>query len=136
MKAADRSKTAAILIGGILLLLSAASLFSILLPGNPKDGFIADIFQDGKLIQSIPLTDVQAPYRFTVTGEGGCENVIEVRPGSIGILSADCPDGLCVRQGFINDSRLPVTCLPNRVVILLRPQRPEKNTITPDIITY
>lgn len=136
MNPKDRINPAAILIGAVLILLSAVSLILILLPRNQESGFTADIFQNGNLIASISLDEVREPYRFTVTGEGGCANEIEIRPGSIGIISADCPDRLCVHQGFISDSRLPITCLPNRVVILLRPNAENEDEITPDIITY
>lgn len=136
MKAKDRTVPAALLIGAALILLTVLSLLYILLPKSPDAGLIADIYQSGELIASIPLDEVQETYRFTVTGDEGHVNEIEVRPGSIGIISADCPDKLCVRQGFISDSRLPVTCLPNRVVIRLRPQEEDKNTISPDIISY
>ncbi len=70
---------------------------------------------------SIPLDQVTQPRQFTLYGENGCSNTLEVRPGSIGIVSADCPDKICVQQGFLHDSRLPVTCLPNRIVITLEP---------------
>lgn len=136
MKAKDRTVPAALLIGAALILLTVLSLLYILLPKSPDAGLIADIYQSGELIASIPLDEVRETYRFTVTGDEGHVNEIEVRPGSIGIISADCPDKLCVRQGFISDSRLPVTCLPNRVVIRLRPQEEDENTISPDIISY
>ncbi len=136
MKPKDRTAPAVLLIGAALILLSVISLLSILLPKNRTDGLIADIYRNGELIASIPLEEVRETYRFTVTGEEGHVNEIEVRPGSIGIISADCPDKLCVRQGFISDSRLPVTCLPNRVVIRLRPPEEDENTISPDIISY
>ncbi len=136
MKAKDRTVPAALLIGAALILLTVLSLLYILLPKSPDAGLIADIYQSGELIASIPLDEVRETYRFTVTGDEGHVNEIEVRPGSIGIISADCPDKLCVRQGFISNSRLPVTCLPNRVVIRLRPQEEDKNTISPDIISY
>lgn len=136
MKAKDRTVPAALLIGAALILLTVLSLLYILLPKSPDAGLIADIYQSGELIASIPLDEVRETYHFTVTGDEGHVNEIEVRPGSIGIISADCPDKLCVRQGFISNSRLPVTCLPNRVVIRLRPQEEDKNTISPDIISY
>lgn len=136
MKAKDRTVPAALLIGAALILLTVLSLLYILLPKSPDAGLIADIYQSGELIASIPLDEVRETYRFTVTGDEGHVNEIEVRPGSIGIISADCPDKLCVRQGFISDSRLPVTCLPNRVVIRLRPQEEDENTISHDVISY
>lgn len=92
---------------------------------NTKDAsIIADIYQNGELLQSIPLRSVSATYTITVTGDDGCTNIVEVRNGSIGIISADCPDKLCVNQGFISSSLLPITCLPNRVVIQLRTNNP------------
>lgn len=86
---------------------------------------------------SIPLAEETESRTFTVEGDNGCVNEIEVRPGSIGIISADCPDKLCVGQGFISDTRLPITCLPNRLVIQLRPvSSGAEDTAAPDIITY
>ncbi len=136
MKSKDQTVPAALLIGAVLILITALSLLYILLPKSPKGGLIADIYQSGELIASIPLNEVRETYRITVTGDEGHVNEIEIRPGSIGIISADCPDKLCVHQGFISDSRLPVTCLPNRVVIRLRPQEENSETISPDIISY
>lgn len=136
MSARDRGNPAAFLIAAVLILLSAASLIFILLPKDQENEYTADIYQNGNLIASISLDEVREPYRFTVTGDGDCSNEIEIRPGSIGIISANCPDKLCVLQGFISDSRLPITCLPNRVVILLRPNKDNELEITPDIITY
>lgn len=137
MKIKDKTKRTAALTGAVLLILCIVSLCFILLPPQKEGSYIADIYRDGELITSIPLAEVRETYRFTVTGPDGCQNRIEVRPGSIGIISADCPDKLCVHQGFISDSRLPVTCLPNRLVIQLRAaEQPEEGSPPADIITY
>ncbi len=85
-----------------------------------KSSLVADIYQDGDLIQSINLNDVAESYTFSVSGKNGGINIVEVRHGSIAVISADCPDKLCVRQGFISTSLLPVTCLPNHLVIQIR----------------
>ena len=119
-----------IFIGAALTLLAIISLLLILLPQNRAAGYTADIYQSGELLTSIDLSAVSQPYVFTVTGENGCTNEIEV------IISADCPDKLCVHQGFISDSRLPITCLPNRLVIQLRPTAGQESSITVDINTY
>ena len=130
-------KTARILTVLILLLAAvcAAVIFFLYRGGSHTvSGLTAETYQDGQLIRSIPLDDVTEPCTFTVTGENGCTNEIEVRPGSIGILSASCPDKLCVRQGFISSTLLPITCLPNRLVIRL-----EENDVPnqgPDILTH
>ena len=117
-------KTAKILALLICLILLGSILTLLLIYSNRNTStnasLIADIYQNGTLLESIPLNDVEKSYTFTVTGEDGCTNIIEVRNGSIGIISADCPDKLCVKQGFIDSSLLPITCLPNRVVIQIR----------------
>ncbi|MDE5952038.1 MAG: NusG domain II-containing protein, partial [Acetatifactor sp.] len=63
----------------------------------------------------------------------GGYNVIEVSPGSIAIIEADCPDKLCVLQGPIADSLLPITCLPHRLVIELKPSGDDA---APDAVAY
>ena len=126
----------AVVLTAFLLLLCAASLL-YLLSGRDKADYAADIYQNGILIKSINLNDISETGTFTVQGDNGCVNEIEVRPGSIAIISADCPDKLCVHQGFISDSRLPITCLPNRLVIRLRPLSGSPETVRePDVITY
>ncbi len=100
-----------------LLLLALFCILWILVQSRQSQESEALIYQDGVLLERINLALVDTPYTFTVTGEGGCTNVIEVRPGSIGVLSADCPDQLCVHQGFTDSSLVPIVCLPNRLVI-------------------
>lgn len=114
---------AALLTAALLLILSIICILCLLPP--EKTQYTAQIYQDGTLVMSIPLDDVAQPRQFTLYGENGCSNTVEVRPGSIGIVAADCPDKICVQQGFLQDSRLPITCLPNRLVITLQPSREE-----------
>lgn len=71
---------------------------------------LARVYQRGELMEEIRLDRVQEPYSFPLTGEGGAENVVEVEPGRIRIVSATCPDQVCVRQGWISDSTVPVVC--------------------------
>lgn len=129
-----------LIIATFLLLLSLGSMLFLLLPRGESAKYIADIYQNGILLQSISLYDVEEAYRFEITGENACKNTIEVRPGSIAIVSADCPDQLCVHQGAIHNSLLPITCLPNRLVIQLREASLPGEEITastaPDIISY
>ena len=126
----------AVIITAFLLLLSTASLLCLLVRREKSD-YAAEIFQDGVLIKSVYLNDISQTGTFIIQGENGCVNEIEIRPGSIAIISADCPDKLCVRQGFISDSKLPITCLPNRLVIRLRPvSDSSETTAVPDAVTY
>ena len=79
-------------------------------------GTVANVYQNGVCIRSIDLAAVTEGYTFTVTDEAG-ENVVEVAPGRIRVLSADCPDQVCVRMGWLSDAAAPIVCLPHRLVI-------------------
>jgi len=147
MKIYSEEQKRAVLFSVLLFIILFGCLLWIVLRGNTIFGnsivssdkeaqIIADIYQDGRLLQSIPLHTVTEAYTFTITGDNGCENTIEVRPGSIGILSASCPDKLCVHQGFIDTSLLPITCLPNRLVIQVRMEEKTVSNETNDMISY
>ena len=106
-----------------LIILGCVSLTAVFLMtrnSQAEQDLTADIYQSGKLIQSIPLCQVDESYVFTLTDADGGTNTIEVRPGAIGIIEADCPDRICVNQGFITNSLTPITCLPHRLVIEIR----------------
>ena len=132
MKKQEIHKKTAIIITAILCLILAASLIAIFHPVSSDSGYVADIYQNGELLTSVLLEDPDAPLRFTITGENGCINEIEVRSHSIGIVSASCPDKLCVHQGFIDTPDLPIVCLPNKLVIQLR----QADSEAVDMIAY
>ena len=79
----------ALLATALLLLLCAASILCLL----PREDtpYTAHIYQNGTLIMSIPLDQVTQPRQFTLYGENGCSNTLEVRPGSIGIPDSPSP---------------------------------------------
>ena len=128
-------KQSAFILITLFLMIAFLCIAWICLHTSKENATTADIYQNGQLLQSIDLNQVTENYTFTVTGENNCYNEIEVRPGSIGILSASCPDKLCVHQGFIDSTLLPITCLPNRLVIQLR-SRDTSDTVAPDILGY
>lgn len=113
----------AILLTVLFLLLLLSSILAIFyIRSSRSASFTAEIYQNGSLLHSIRLDEVTASYTMTISSDDGGCNVIEVRPGAIGILSADCPDLICVKQGFLTDSLLPITCLPHRLVIRIVPE--------------
>ncbi len=114
-------------------LVAGLFLFSLLLllPGLlGSKGTVAEIYQDGNLIESINLSKVSNPYTIPVITETG-ENIIQVESGAISVLSATCPDQVCVRQGKIHDGMVPIVCLPHKLVIEIK----NKNS-GPDLISH
>ena len=100
--------------------------------------YVASIYQDGILIQRIPLDKNSPSYSFEITNSNSdstYSNTIEIHSDSIGITAANCPDKLCVKQGFIHNSLLPITCLPNHLVILIEKES-SISSEAPDVYTY
>ena len=83
----------------------------------------ARIYKDGTAItDTVNISMVSEPYTIVIdepaeAGGTGGFNVIEVDHRRIRMLEADCPDGYCVRQGWVSSGLVPIICLPNRVVI-------------------
>lgn len=104
----------------IVLLILIASFIAMLFisnNSNAQDEKIARIYQNKKLIYTINLNSVNEAYRLTIVGDDGAENIVEVRSGSIGIIEASCPDHICIDTGFIDNSSVPIVCLPNKIII-------------------
>lgn len=101
----------------ILLLLCGAAWF-FMNRGTGESRMTAEIYRNNVLVRTVDLGAVTEPYLFTVEGEIGA-NVIAVEPGRIRVQEADCPDQVCVNQGWQADGVLPIVCLPNKLVIQL-----------------
>ena len=101
----------ALLIGAV-----AVSAAVLLLQGRGTRASVARITRDGVLLEEIDLTKTQAPFSFLLE-EGRGRNLISVEQGRIRVSEADCPDQICVDQGWISDGTVPIVCLPHRLMI-------------------
>lgn len=134
----EKQNMRALTLSFILLTVLALSLCSIFFFAKKYNEMLtARIYQGGELISTIDLSAVTESYSFQIEAKNGGFNIIEVRPGSIGIQDADCPDKLCVNMGYSASTLLPIVCLPHELVIEITAAAPANNTVTaPDIITY
>ena len=103
---------------GMLLICAVAAAIIRQVPANE-----AHVYSDGELIEKMDLSAITAPYYFTVESETGT-NVIAAENGRIRVTDADCPDGTCIRQGWISSGTAPIICLPHRLVIKLISTKP------------
>ncbi len=113
-KAKIKTRTWIILFVVLFLLLSGAvfALYHL-----DSGGSVANVYQDGVCIQSIDLSTVIGTQTYTFTDADGHENTIEVENGRIRMVSANCPDQVCVDTGWVSSSLKPIVCLPARLVI-------------------
>lgn len=109
-----------IIILGSLLIISVIAMFFV----RQASGDHARIYKDGELIESVNLFSVPEIYTIPLVDnfdERGMIlsgiNFIDVDTGRIRMGNADCPNKLCVHQGWMTGGLIPIVCLPNRVVI-------------------
>ena len=100
----------------LALLVLAGAAYGILRltrePGNE-----AAVTVDGQLVLTVPLT---REATVTVGENRGFRNVVEVSGGRVRVVDADCPDRLCVRQGWISYDGESIVCLPHKLVVAVR----------------
>ncbi|MGN0318509.1 MAG: NusG domain II-containing protein [Lachnospira sp.] len=131
MKCKNKEMQRAVILCAIIFLLVLGSIASIFLVKTRNDGkLMAYIYRDNEIIYTVNLSEVKESYRVTFEYNDGDYNVVEIRPGSIGIVEATCPDHLCMNMGFISDELMPVTCLPNHLVIRVQYEGGDDNDNT------
>ena len=97
-----------ILIGAIVVVIAIAIA---VLSFTKKDGAYVVVKVDGNEV---------ARYSLSQNGEyplNGGTNVLRIEGGKAYLVSADCPDHLCVKQGKVSKSGETITCLPNRLTV-------------------
>ena len=96
---------------GVMILLAAVVLLSagyiILRP--VQAGETVRVYQAGEVIWEGVLEEpdvFHAPH-----------NTVVVEGGRVRVSQADCPDQVCVNQGWISDGTVPIVCLPNQLIV-------------------
>ena len=80
-------------------------------------GSEAVVTVDGQIVLTVPLSREAT----LAVGENlGFRNVVEVADGRVRVSDADCPDRLCVRQGWIRYDGESIVCLPHKLVVTVR----------------
>ena len=103
----------------ILLVLAAAGIAAIAfmrLRPQPS-GYVVAVQHRNQIVKEFdPMVD--AVYH--IDGDtGGLE--IEVKDGRWHVINEQCPNHVCAQMGWMGteDTLLPITCLPNNIVIFL-----------------
>lgn len=103
---------------GILLTVCLVCVLSFYLVSQLSTGTVAVVRLDGEEIARIDLSKVSEAYEIPVESEYGFNRIL-VSPGGIAVIEADCPDGVCVRQGEIHQGGVPILCMPHRLSITI-----------------
>ena len=114
-----------------LLLLSLLPEGVFILSGSDRtlEGTQAVVQVNGSVYKEIPLSEHHGTDTFTIQTNSGYNTVV-VKDQTIGIVEADCPDKICIQEGFIRNPGETTVCLPHKVMIEIR----STATDEPDII--
>lgn len=78
----------------------------------------ATITSEGKVIRTIDLDPARGKQTLQVSGRLGPATV-EVEGRKIRIREANCPEQICVKQGWIQEPGASIVCLPGEIIIHL-----------------
>jgi len=101
----------------IVIFLGLISLAALSLVQKDNRGGTAIVRCGGETLYTIDLNTVKESYSFAVEGKNSGHNKVSVEKGRICVSEADCPDQVCVRQGWISSAGTPIVCLPHGLVI-------------------
>lgn len=104
------------IMGILVIAAAAAGIFFVYARrgGGQKAGSVV-VEQDGREILRLSLQEDRTVYLTGADGDG--YNVLEIEDGRARIWEADCPEQICVQQGWISGPGEQIVCLPHRLVI-------------------
>ena len=117
-----------LLIGVVLVLALAAYLGMSIFQGLNTHDAEAVVLIDGEEYGSFSL-DTDLIERIELSD--GSFNVLEIKEGKADVTEASCPDGICVNHRPVDKQNQSITCLPNKLVVVI--QNGEESDV--DIIT-
>lgn len=94
----------------IVLAVAAAAVLMRTFIGGRHSGYVS-VQVNGEVTETYDLWTDQ-----TIDLNGGT-NTIRIKDGEVDMLTADCPDKLCVHQKPISTGGENIVCLPNRLVV-------------------
>ena len=94
----------------LLLLAGGGWLYTLL---TRRGGGVVEVAVDGTVAEVLPLS---ADGSYTWTGAAGT-NTLVIENGAAYMVSADCPDRLCVKRGPVRYAGESIVCLPHKLTV-------------------
>ena len=112
----------------LILTIFILSIFSygfIYLSGGEERGRYISLQVNGEEVKRLTFTSSEEPYVYRLETEHGL-NVVEVVGNKVHLIEADCPDKLCIKQGFIEKTGEVIVCIPNKMVLEIKSDNLDK----------
>lgn len=105
-----------ILLLGIIILGTVIIIIMIQLFKKPGKKVVIEI--DGKEVDSFLLNEENEGLKKTYKSyDGKGENTILIKDKKVSVISADCPDKICVHHKQIDKAGESIICLPHRFIV-------------------
>ena len=85
----------------------------------PTENTYAEITVDGRLQKRVQLTEHHGQEEIDIQNFYGHNHII-INDDTIAIDDADCPDGLCIKQGAARRPGDVIGCLPHKLMIEIK----------------
>ena len=101
----------------ILAVLAIGAAILLLTHNNREQGAYVVVMVQNKEIARYSMTNNGV---YDIYDNNGNTNKIEISDGRVRMLEADCPNHLCMHQGWIRFEGQSIVCLPNKVTVIVR----------------
>lgn len=100
----------------ISFLLVVVLIFGLVLYLTQTKGDTVVVTVDGALFGEYPIDEDE---QIEIKSQNG-ENLLAIKDKTADVISASCPDGICVHHRPIQNGGESIICLPNKVVVEIR----------------
>lgn len=121
------NKATKAILAALVLAVAASGAWILFRDGSVEQPRVV-IEVDGEVYCSYDMDEVDGII--PVSTPNGGENRVYVQDDLVFMDSANCPDKLCVKQGVIRDSSVPIVCLPNKVIVRIEGGASQVDTAT------
>jgi hypothetical protein len=102
-----------------IVIISVISLIFINKSVSSYEEKYISIQVDGKEVKRIKFDSSLVGKTIPIKTEYGY-NLLEIGEDKVRVIEADCPEQLCVKQGYISRVGEAIVCLPNRLVVEIK----------------
>lgn len=95
----------------VLFFLVLSLVLLLVVKGSQKEG--------GAVVVAVNGTEI-GRYLLSINGQyllNGGTNTLVIENGRAKVSDADCPDKLCVKEGWVQYTGQCITCLPNKLTV-------------------
>ena len=117
-------KKADLIIIGVVAIIVGIIVFFLYFVGG-ESGQYVQVEIDEKIVDTIKLDeDFEKEYK-----NGEDSNKLEIKDGKATMISANCPDGICVNHKPIYRNGESIICLPHKMVVTVTGDSPTDDEI-------